>query len=169
MPRPELKNAPEWYHRYINQVEEDDILQAIENQTTLSNTFFDKIPIDKREYSYAEGKWSIKDVIQHVIDTERIFTYRALRFARKDETILPGYDENLYAINAKADTRDWNDLLEDFNAVRLSAKILFKSLNEEQLNACGIASENSISVLSLGFIIAGHANHHISVIKERYL
>lgn len=169
MPRPALENAPEWYHRYINQVEEDEILLALENQTTLTNSFFEKVPIDKREFRYAEGKWSIKDIIQHIIDTERIFAYRVLRFARNDETVLPGYDENNYADNAKADTRSWDDLLEEFNAVRLTTKILFKSLNDEQLNLVGIASGNPISVHSLGFIIAGHANHHINVIKEKYL
>ncbi|MBK8312096.1 MAG: DinB family protein [Chitinophagaceae bacterium] len=111
----------------------------------------------------------MKEIIQHIIDAERVFTYRALRFARKDETPLPGFDENTYADNAKTGNRKWDDLLEEFNALRRSTEILFNSFDEDQLNATGLASGNPVSVLAIGFIIAGHVNHHISVIKERYL
>ena len=169
MSRPDLSTAPEWFHGYINAVKENDLTEALRNQTALFNTFFESLPVEKREFSYAEGKWSIKEIIQHIIDGERVFTYRALRFARKDETPLPGFDENTYADNAKTDKRKWEDMLEEFNALRRSTEILFNSFDEDQLNATGLASGNPVSVLAIGFIVAGHVNHHISVIKERYL
>lgn len=169
MARPDLSVTPEWYHRYIHAVRENDLKDALKNQTSLFNTFFKSVPIEKREFRYAQGKWSVKEIIQHIIDAERVFTYRALRFARKDETPLPGFDENTYAHNAKTDIRKWDDLIEEFNALRRSSEILFNSFDEDQLNATGIASGNPISVLAIGFIVAGHTNHHISVIKERYL
>ncbi len=169
MSRPDLSTAPEWFHGYINAVKENDLTEALRNQTALFNTFFESLPVEKREFSYAEGKWSIKEIIQHIIDGERVFTYRALRFARKDETPLPGFDENTYADNAKTDKRKWDDLLEEFNALRRSTEILFNSFDEDQLNATGIASGNPVSVLAIGFIVAGHVNHHISIIKARYL
>ncbi|MBP9104980.1 MAG: DinB family protein [Chitinophagaceae bacterium] len=169
MSRPDLSTAPEWFHGYINAVKENDLTEALRNQTALFNTFFESLPVEKREFSYAEGKWSIKEIIQHIIDGERVFTYRALRFARKDETPLPGFDENTYADNAKTDKRKWDDLIEEFNALRRSTEILFNSFDEDQLNATGIASGNPVSVLAIGFIVAGHVNHHISIIKARYL
>ena len=169
MARPDLSSAPEWYHGYINAVNENNLTDAIKNQTALFNTFFESITDEKKEFRYAEGKWTVKEVIQHIIDAERVFTYRALRFARKDETPLPGFDENTYADNAKTGNRKWDDLIEEFNALRRSSEILFSAFDEDQLNATGIASGNPVSVLAIGFIVAGHANHHISVIKERYL
>ena len=158
MARPDLSSAPEWYHGYINAVNENNLTDAIKNQTALFNTFFESITDEKKEFRYAEGKWSVKEVIQHIIDAERVFTYRALRF-----------DENTYADNAKTGNRKWDDLIEEFNALRRSSEILFSAFDEDQLNATGIASGNPVSVLAIGFIVAGHANHHISVIKERYL
>ncbi len=169
MPRPDLASAPEWYHRYIDAVKEDELSAALKNQTALFNRFFEAIPVEKREFRYAAGKWSVKEIIQHIIDAERVFAYRALRFARKDATPLPGFDENTYAENAKTDNRDWKELIEELNSVRRSSECMFNSFDEEQLNETGVASGNPISVLAIGFIIAGHANHHINIIKERYL
>ncbi|MEO5948013.1 MAG: DinB family protein [Chitinophagaceae bacterium] len=169
MTRPDLSTVPEWFHGYINAVKENDLTEALKNQTTLFNSFFKSVPVEKREFRYAEDKWSVKEIIQHIIDAERVFTYRALRFARKDDTPLPGFDENKYADNANTQKRKWDDLIDEFNAVRHSAEILFNSFDEDQLNATGIASGKPVSVLAIGFIIAGHANHHILIIKERYL
>lgn len=169
MSRPDLTKVPEWYHRYINLVEEDDLITAICNQTVSFNSFLDSIPEEKINYRYAEGKWTVKEVLQHIIDSERVFSYRALRFARKDNTPLPGFDENDFAKNAKTDSRKWNDLVAEFNAVRLSTEILFKSFDDEQIESMGIANDNSIIVKAIGFIIAGHAIHHANVLKVRYL
>ena len=169
MPRPDLSRVPEFYHGYISQVPENDLMEAFKNGTLTLTKFLESIPSTKYDYRYAEGKWTIKEVLQHIIDGERVFTYRALRFARKDPAPLPGFDENIFAANAKADKRNWNDLLEEFKTVRISSEQLFASFDEEQLNATGIASNHSNYVLAFGYIIIGHSLHHMRVIKERYL
>ena len=169
MSRPDLSRVPEFYHRYIAGVPENDISEIFKRQTPVFVRFLGNIPADKTDYRYAKGKWTIKEVLQHLIDAERIFAYRALCFARKDATPLPGFDENNYADNAKADKRDWKDLVEEFKAVRKTTEILFGSFDQEQLETSGTASGKSNYVLALGFTIAGHVNHHVKVIKERYL
>ena len=169
MARPDLSRVPEWYHRYINQAEENDLAEALEAQASSFAQFLQTIPVDKRNYRYAEGKWTIKEILQHIIDAERIFAYRALCFARKDSTPLPSFDENSYADNSKASSRGWNEMVEEFNVVRKSTQLLFRSFDKEQLETTGTASGKPVYVLAIGFIIAGHINHHISIIKERYI
>lgn len=169
MPRPDLSRVPEFYHNYINQVEEDDLMDALQKQTRSFLRFLKEIPKDKRNYRYAEDKWTIKEVLQHIIDAERVFAYRALCFARKDATSLPSFDENSYVINSKADQRKWKDLVKEFEAVRQSTTTLFDSFDDNQLETSGTASGKPTYVLGIGFIIAGHTNHHINVTKERYL
>lgn len=169
MPRPDLDKTPVFYHGYINHVAEDDLHTAFTNSTNAFLTFLEELPAGKIDYRYAPGKWSIKEVLQHVIDSERIFTYRALRFARRDQTPLPGFEENDYAANAKTDNRQWNDLVEEFKAVRQSTTYFFTSLDEEQLNNYGSANGNPVSVLAIGFLLVGHVLHHTRIIKERYL
>ena len=131
--------------------------------------FVQDIPMDKFDYRYAEGKWTIKDIIQHLIDTERIFSYRALRFARNDKTDLPGYDENNYAAAAGADTRHLQTLLTELSIVRQGTINLFKSFSADALLNTGTASGYNVSVRALGYLIIGHQNHHIKIYKERYL
>src|SRR5690348_6196592 len=131
MSRPDLNRVPPFYHNYIKQVPEDDLMTSFKNQTPALIKFFESIPANKIDYAYAEGKWTIKEVVQHIIDAERIFTYRCLRFARKDSTPLPGFEENLFAETAKADKRNWNDLLEELKAVRKSTELLFGSFDAE--------------------------------------
>jgi hypothetical protein len=167
--RPDLNRVPEFYHNYIKHVPEDDLTAAFENQTQVFLDFLQHIPPDKIDFAYAEGKWTIRELLQHVIDAERIFAYRALRFARKDPTPLPGFDENLFAKNAKANKRKWSDLIEEFNTVRKSTEWLFSSFDEEQLEASGVSNNASNYVLAFGFISIGHSLHHKKIIKERYL
>lgn len=131
--------------------------------------FVQNISMDKFDYRYAEGKWTIKDIIQHVIDTERIFAYRALRISRNDITPLPGFEENDYVENTKANERGIQDLLAEFSSVRYSTLFLFKSFSEEQLKRMGTASGTAISVRAIGFIIIGHQKHHQHIFQERYL
>jgi hypothetical protein len=169
MPRPDLQRIPAYYHKYIGQVIEDDLMIALKDQTGNFVRFLESIPENKWDYAYAEGKWTIKDVLQHVIDGERVFAYRCLRFARKDSTPLPGFDENLYALEAKAGKRDWNDLIEEFKTVRKSSIWMFRSFGEEELNAEGVANGEKNYVLGFGFILVGHTLHHMKVIKEKYL
>ena len=169
MSRPDLTRVPEYFHNYISQAEGDDLGDVLKKQTRAFVKFLDDIPKSKRNYRYAEGKWTIREVLQHVIDAERIFAYRALCFARKDATPLPSFEENSYASHSKAEQRKWKDLVNEFRAVRQSTELLFSSFDEEQLDAAGTASGKSNYVLGIGFIIPGHANHHIRVVKEKYL
>lgn len=131
--------------------------------------FVREIPMDKFDYRYAEDKWTIKDIIQHIIDAERIFGYRALRISRNDQTPLPGFEENDYVENTNANGRSIQELLTEFSAVRHSHLLLFKSFSAEQLTRLGISSNHSISVRALGFLIIGHQKHHQRVFQERYL
>lgn len=166
---PDLSRVGNWYHGYIKMVPEDNLTAAFSNKDNNLIAFLDSIPESKHDYRYAEGKWTIKEVLQHIIDAERVFAYRALRFARKDQTPLPGFDENLFAENSKASTRKWNDLMEEFKCVRRSSEMFFNSLDEDQLEANGISSNSPIYVRALGYIIIGHPLHHQKILKERYL
>ncbi|HEV7780448.1 MAG TPA: DinB family protein [Chitinophagaceae bacterium] len=169
MPRPDLNRVPEWYHRYINQVKDSNLMNAMETQTASFIKYMKKIPVEKRNYRYAKGKWTIKEMLQHIIDAERIFAYRALCFARKDATPLPGFDENEYAYNSKAVKRDWDEMIEEFKALRKANEFLFGSFDKQQLDATGIASGNPVYVSAIGFIMVGHITHHVNVLNERYL
>lgn len=127
------------------------------------------IPKTKQTYKYAEDKWTIKELIQHIIDTERVFAYRSLRFARKDTINLAGFDQDEFNRAADANSRDFSELLEEFTLVRKSSILLFKSFDNETLMRIGKASDSDMSVRAAGYIISGHALHHIKVLKERYL
>lgn len=158
------------YATYINQVSNEyNLVEELEISVHRLIKFVQNIPLDKFDYRYAEGKWTIKDILQHLIDAERIFAYRALRFARKDATALPGFEENDYVDQAQAAKRSIQDLLSELAVVRQATLSLFKSLSDEELMQKGIASNNPISVRALGFVIIGHQNHHQRVFEERYL
>ena len=131
--------------------------------------FFQNVPTKKLDYCYQSGKWSIKDILLHLIDCERIFQYRALRISRNDKTALPGFEENDYAIEAKAINRSLDSLLNEYKSVRNATVTLFNSFTDEELKRVGNASGKDISVRAIGFIILGHELHHINIIKERYL
>ena len=158
-----------YYENYIKLVPEQDIIKGLTKQKEEMLHFFKSIPVFKHEFRYAEGKWTIKDIILHLIDAERIFAYRALRIARNDNTALPGFEENDYVANVATNSVEILDLLEEFILVRKSTIKLFESFSPEMLAAKGIASGNEISVLAIGFIISGHTIHHQNVITERYL
>lgn len=158
-----------FYATYISALNDVDLIEGLENGLHQAVSFFNNIPPEKLEYRYAANKWTIKDILLHLIDAERIFAYRALRIGRGDQTALPGFEENDYVANAGANSRSLESLLNEFSVVRNSSLILFKSFNEEQLLNIGTASDNSISVRAIGFIIAGHQIHHLKVIEERYL
>ena len=154
---------------YINALENVELIEELEISLHDFIKFVQNIPMDKFDYRYAEGKWTIKDIIQHIVDAERIFCYRALRISRNDKTPLPGFEENSYVENTDANKRSIQDLLSEFSAVRQSNLFLFKSFTNEQLTRMGTSSENPISVRAIGFIILGHQKHHQKVFMERYL
>jgi hypothetical protein len=161
--------AAEYQHAYINRIKEDDVLKALEKNTRQFKKFLKKIPHGKADHAYAPGKWTIKEALQHIIDAERVFCYRALRFARKDETPLPGFEENAWAANAGAAKRKWSDLVEEFKLLRKSTEQLFGSFTDEQLRATGTANGQAVNVLAMGYLCAGHIAHHIRIFEERYL
>ena len=169
MPKPKTADYPEYFGRYINQVSEEDLSEAFKNQFPKLEIFLTGIDEEKANYSYAPGKWTLKQLLQHLIDCERIFNYRALCFARKETTSLPSFEEDLYADNSNAGVRSWISLSNELINVRRSTADLFNSFSDEMLQQKGIANNKSISVLSIGFIIIGHINHHIKVVEERYL
>jgi len=159
-----------YYATYINQVSSEyTLVEELEISVHRLIKFVQNIPLDKFDYRYADGKWTIKDIIQHLIDAERIFAYRALRFARNDKTELPGFEENDYVDEANAAKRSIQDLLSELAVVRQATLSLFKSLSTKELMHKGIASKKPISVRALGFVIIGHQNHHQRVFEERYL
>ena len=160
----------DFYATYINTVTEQYTLtEELEISVHRLVKFVREIPMDKFDYRYAEGKWTIKDILQHLIDAERSFAYRALRFARNDKTELPGFEENDYVDVARANSRSIQDLLTELLVVRQASLTLFKTFNEEELLRKGIASNKPMSVRALGFTIIGHQNHHQRVFEERYL
>lgn len=169
MSRPQPADFPEYYGRYISRVDADNLQQAINKYAQELVAFYTNLPETKALYSYAPGKWTLKEVLQHVIDTERVMTYRMMRFARKDKTPLPSFDENSFTENAFANERSFDSLKEEFLALRKSTDLFIHSLNDEQLASSGIASNLHITANSLGYIIFGHLLHHKIIIEEKYL
>ena len=167
--RPQANTYGDYYRNYISLVEENDLFSALENAVDRSLTFWSDLTEEQGNYRYAEGKWSIKELLQHIIDTERIFSYRALAFARGEQTPLPGYDENQYADNCMSHSRSLQEMIDEFVLVRKSTIALFKSFDESVLDNLGNASGSNLSVRAAGFIIVGHEIHHMNVVKERYL
>lgn len=167
--RPQPAEYPEYFGLYINQVREDDLQQAFAVQQSIFPGFLESIAEEKWDYAYAEGKWTIKELVQHIIDAERVFAYRALCFSRKDKTSLPSFDENSYADNSSANRRNKQDLIDEYISVRDSTVKLFQSFDEEMLKEIGVANNKATSVLSLAFIAVGHVIHHKRVLEEKYL
>lgn len=161
--------VPDFYTTYINALEEDSLQEALANNTRRFRKLLKQIPHKKINYAYAEGKWTIKELLQHIIDAERVFIYRALTFARQDPAPLPGFDENTWAITAKAPKRKWNELVDEFKALRNANELFLNSLDDDQLQQTGSANNSAISVAGLAFVCAGHVAHHMRIIRERYL
>ena len=169
MPRPTAAEHSPFFSKYIDLTIGESAKEVMENHAKALLDFYTSVPASKENYAYAEGKWTIKEVLQHVIDTERIFSYRLLRIARKDTTPLPGFDENSFAENSMADKRTLTELKEELEAVRKSSDLLVKSLSEEQLRNTGTSSNHITSANSLAFMIYGHLLHHKKITEERYL
>lgn len=169
MARPQASELPPYFSRYIARVEADNVAAAVASYAASMHDFYTQLPEEKADYRYAEGKWTIKELLQHVIDTERIFSYRILRIARKDKTPLASFDEDSYAINSNADARTLPSLKEEFQAVRRATDLLLLSLNEKQLAEQGVASDLPVTANTIGFILFGHLLHHKAILEERYL
>jgi hypothetical protein len=157
-----------FHHNYISKVGDGDIVAILSELKDSTYNFLSTIPVAKADYAYAEGKWTIKEVIGHMIDAERTFAYRILAFSRGQKE-LPGFEEDEYVAKSTFSGRTIADLIEEFKLVREANLFLFRSLTPQQLLATGIASGNIISVRALLYIAAGHELHHLNLIKERYL
>lgn len=169
MRKSNLPFIPDFYDTYINKVGDTlDLANALEQFGGTYLAAESKFLIALGDQAYAPGKWTVKEVLQHMIDTERIFAYRALRFARNDQTVLPGMDQDLFAANTLANKREVEDLLHEFAVVRESTILLYRSFDDKMLLREGICSEKRTTVLALGFTIVGHVLHHKHILKERY-
>lgn len=158
-----------FYHTYIMALGEVSLMDALLTGKEELLSLLEKIPESKLSFAYAEGKWTLAEVLVHIIDTERIFQYRALRFARNDKVDLPGFDQDLFVPYSNANGRTVEDLMAEYKAVRDSTITLFKPFDEGTLKRKGIASGSPMSVRAMGFIISGHQAHHLRIIRERYL
>lgn len=168
MARPLSTDHPPYFSKYIDLIEGDDIKKAFGAQQLQLQEILNVIPDAKADYAYADGKWTVKQLLQHIIDTERIFAYRALWIARKSEAPLSGFDENAFAANADVSNRSLQDLKNELITVRSSTQMLFDSFTEVDLQQRGISNTKEITVNAIGFITLGHLVHHNNVLKERY-
>ena len=166
--RPQASEAAPYYFLYIDQAPGDDPAALIETQLEECLRFFADISEEKSLYRYAADKWSIRQALNHITDTERAFAFRALWFARGFTSPLPGYDQNIAASGADADRIPWAAHVEDFRAVRTATITFFRTLPLEAWERRGVASENPFTVRALAYIIPGHVAHHIKVLQERY-
>lgn len=167
--RPVEKDYAPYYKGYIEKVKGDDILKFLYDQTKNCQNVLNSFSEHKGDYSYAEGKWTVKEVIGHIMDTERVFTYRALCIARAEKQHLPGFDQDAYVREGKFSSRELFELVYEFRLVRESNLLLFKSFDAEMLKRRGIASGYEVTVNALLFMIGGHLEHHIEILKEQYL
>lgn len=165
----ENHNFAEYFSHYIDLVEDIDIEEALEKNQSELKELFDFLVEDQGNYKYAEDKWSIKDLLVHIIDTERIFCYRALSFARNEKADLAGFEHDEYVKSAEADNRTLCDISKDFEATRKATLQLFKSFTPDMLSKEGTASGNRLTVSAIGYIIVGHSIHHLKVLEEKYL
>jgi uncharacterized damage-inducible protein DinB len=166
--RPTPDEYAPYYGRYIERVAAGDVVAALRAQFPGTLAYLRAIPESRAGHRYAEGKWSIREVVGHLSDAERIFAYRALRFARGDQTALPGFDENAFVANARFDDRKLASLVDEFAAVRAATVAQFDALYPEEWMRIGTASEKQMSVRALAWVIAGHELHHLDVLKTRY-
>lgn len=166
--RPAPDEYAPYYGTYVSKVADGDVVATLKAQINGTLAYLRAIPESRAGHRYAEGKWSIREVIGHLADGERIFAYRALRFARNDETALPGFDENAFVANARFDDRTLASLLDEFAAVRAATVAQFDAFFPDEWQRGGTASGKHMSVRALAWVIAGHELHHLGILKERY-
>lgn len=166
--RPQANEHVPYFSKYIDLVPEGDLLRLLDQQHRETRSMLAALPAEKARYRYAEGKWSVTEVVGHLSDTERIFAYRALRFARGDSTSLPGYDENAYTPAGHFDERSLGDVLDEYTSVRAATSALLRGLPADSFLRTGLAAGNPCSVRALAYIIAGHERHHVNLFRTRY-
>ena len=167
--RPQQDEYAIYYGKYVDLVPSGDFLEILEDQRRELVALLSPLNEDQAEFRYAQGKWSIKEVMGHITDAERIFAYRLLRIARGDQTPLPGFEQDGYITHGSFDDRKLSDLLDEFSAVRESTICLIRSLSQDAWLRRGTASQKEVSVFALAFIIAGHERHHRIILEKQYL
>jgi len=166
--KPSFGEYPDYYRGYVELVPEGEIIEILSSQLEETISLL-KANKEKRDFRYAEGKWSLIEVVGHIIDTERVMAYRLLRIARGDKTSLHGYDDEVYVENARFSERKLEDLLDEFILVRKATLVLLKGLPKEVWQNIGYANNGEFTVNSIAYIIAGHERHHRKLIEERYI
>jgi len=169
MLKPETSEYNPYYEKYISLIDEGEFMKALEQQPSELRSLLGDLPEEKGKYAYADGKWSIKEVLSHLIDGERIFGYRVLRISRGDETPIEGFEQDGYIENSHANERTFDDLLTELSFQREANLRMLKNLRDDGWKRRGTASENPVSVRALGFIMAGHIRHHMNILKAQYL
>src|SRR5690349_5090521 len=169
MTRPKNTEAADYYFKYIDQVTSDDVVAAMKSQLDQTVPFLEGISEEQSLKSYAPGKWSIRELLNHVNDGERLFLSRAFWFARGFQDALPSFEQDVAVRYAQANNTSWAKLIEEFKTVRASTLTFLESLPDEAWSRVGVASDNPVSVRALAYIIAGHLTHHVNVLKEKYL
>jgi uncharacterized damage-inducible protein DinB len=167
--KPDETEYVPYYGKYVSLVPSGDIVGVLGEQINETLALLRSIPEERAGFRYAPGKWSIKELVGHLIDSERIFSYRALRFARNDETALPGYEQDDYISNGSFDDTALEDLAAEFASVRQATVLLFKHLSQDAWTRRGSANESEVSVRGLAHIIAGHELHHRNILRDKYL
>ncbi len=167
--RPSLDEFAPFYAGYIERVPHNDIVATLESQIGETTALLRSLPESVGDHRYAPGKWSVREVIGHMADAERVFAYRALRFSRADETPVEGFDENSYVANSSFSRRSLNDLTGEFEHLRKASVHMFGSLDEAAMAKRGVANGLEITVRALAFILAGHETHHVEILRTRYL
>jgi hypothetical protein len=169
MTTPETNEYASYFGKYVSLVNSDDIVATLEKQNQQTIEFLTGLGEGKGEYRYAPEKWTVKEVVGHITDTERIFAYRALRIGRGDKTPLPGFDQDVFAANVDYSAISLSDLSAEFSAVRRANLLLFRGFNQDAWLRRGVASDNELSARAAAYIIAGHELYHLDILKTRYL
>jgi hypothetical protein len=169
MRRPERSESADYYFTYIDKVPAGDVREILAAQAVEVPMLLERIPEAQSDYRYAADKWSIREVVAHLNDCERLFVFRAFWFARGFEGPLPSFDQNVAMATAAADQRSWTGHIDEFRAVRAATLALFRNLPAEAWDRRGIASDNPVTVRALAYITAGHVAHHVALLNERYL
>ncbi len=167
--KPEEGSYPQFYKPYVDAVSNDNLMASLSTIHQQSLDLYGSYPEEKWDYRYAPGKWHLKEILGHLCDAERIFTTRALRISRNDQTPMPGFDQNIYVPESNVSHRSVPDLLEEYNLLRKSTIKMFENFSEVQLGRSGIASDWPITASAVGFVTCGHEQHHQNVFRERYI
>ena len=169
MNRPETNEFAPYYNNYISLIDGDGVMSVLNSQTNEIRSMLTNVPEEKGAFAYEAGKWTIKELLSHLIDGERIFAYRVFRISRGDKTPLEGFEQDDYIENSNANNRSFADLLDEFDLQRQSNLLMVNNISDEGSKRMGTASDNPVSVRALTYVMAGHVSHHIKILNERYL